>query len=417
MDALEEVDVGCPNKDLFHIVKGKRTKRLRLSGVPCNNNNTNNIEDGSDNEEGIACKNNNNNIEDGSGNGEGHVVACRNNYNNNIEDGKDNGEGITCKNNNNNIEDGNGNGEGIVAWKNNNNDIEDGSGNGEAVAYNNNTTNNNNDNNYSNRSSTNSAEIFINTFTDEEEETAESLILMSKLSDDHPRPPRFTLPPDNKVDFFNDNLRLYQTKFNSKRYIETSTNSANGTKAGIYVYECKTCNRTFPSFQALGGHRASHKKPKTILTTELSNKKSYFDFSDEDDYQELSPSTTTLYKNNKNVTKTLPNSSNKFSSPRIHECSYCGAEFTSGQALGGHMRRHRRGVNVYSPLHLSNLSPATSIDQEFGNNIVKKPRDGLSLDLNIPVSDDHIDPKFPVVSLNQQDQEQTQRQQLVDCHY
>ncbi|KAJ8503709.1 hypothetical protein OPV22_004595 [Ensete ventricosum] len=28
------------------------------------------------------------------------------------------------------------------------------------------------------------------------------------------------------------------------------------------VFECRTCNRQFPSFQALGGHRASHKKPR-----------------------------------------------------------------------------------------------------------------------------------------------------------
>ncbi|KAK8514898.1 hypothetical protein V6N12_001064 [Hibiscus sabdariffa] len=28
------------------------------------------------------------------------------------------------------------------------------------------------------------------------------------------------------------------------------------------VFECKTCNRRFASFQALGGHRASHKKPR-----------------------------------------------------------------------------------------------------------------------------------------------------------
>ena len=28
------------------------------------------------------------------------------------------------------------------------------------------------------------------------------------------------------------------------------------------VFVCKTCNRTFPSFQALGGHRASHKRPR-----------------------------------------------------------------------------------------------------------------------------------------------------------
>ncbi|KAI8538677.1 hypothetical protein RHMOL_Rhmol09G0123200 [Rhododendron molle] len=28
----------------------------------------------------------------------------------------------------------------------------------------------------------------------------------------------------------------------------------------VFAYE--TCNREFPSFQALGGHRASHKKPR-----------------------------------------------------------------------------------------------------------------------------------------------------------
>ncbi|KAK4367083.1 hypothetical protein RND71_014963 [Anisodus tanguticus] len=235
-------------------------------------------------------------------------------------------------------------------------------------------------------SSAASPEAFINTFTEEDEETAKCLVLLSKGVDEHPHPRRFITDaslPDNHVDFFIDDSRLYRTKFNSKRYIETYTNSVDGTKAGIYVYECKTCNRTFPSFQALGGHRASHKKPKTLLNTEF-KKKSYFDFSDEDDYQQHSP--------------------------LIHECSYCGAEFTSGQALGGHMRRHRGGANVNSPLHLSNLSPATSIDKEFANNIMKKQRDELSLDLNLPVTDD------PVVSLKQQDQEQTQRQ-LVDCHY
>lgn len=65
------------------------------------------------------------------------------------------------------------------------------------------------------------------------------------------------------------------------------------------VFECKTCNRRFTSFQALGGHRASHKKPRLTETGDSPDK------------------------------------------PRTHGCSICGLEFAAGQALGGHMRRHR----------------------------------------------------------------------------
>ncbi|XP_020107896.1 zinc finger protein ZAT12-like [Ananas comosus] len=73
------------------------------------------------------------------------------------------------------------------------------------------------------------------------------------------------------------------------------------------VFECKTCGRRFPSFQALGGHRASHKKPR------LSG-----------DSAEAAEAAV--------------------AKPRVHECSICGLEFALGQALGGHMRRHRAAV-------------------------------------------------------------------------
>lgn len=74
-------------------------------------------------------------------------------------------------------------------------------------------------------------------------------------------------------------------------------------------FECKTCKRKFSSFQALGGHRASHKKPKL-------------------DGEEL----------RSEAKKTLSLLGSK---PKMHECSICGQEFSLGQALGGHMRRHR----------------------------------------------------------------------------
>ncbi|CAF1702087.1 hypothetical protein Bca4012_003037 [Brassica carinata] len=50
-------------------------------------------------------------------------------------------------------------------------------------------------------------------------------------------------------------------KFSSRRFLETSSSNGGG-KADSYVYQCKPCDWTFSSFQALGGHRASHKKHK-----------------------------------------------------------------------------------------------------------------------------------------------------------
>ncbi|CAK8571061.1 unnamed protein product [Lathyrus sativus] len=78
-------------------------------------------------------------------------------------------------------------------------------------------------------------------------------------------------------------------------------------------FECKTCNRKFSSFQALGGHRASHKKLKLE--------------GDE-----------TLKGNNQ---------------PKMHKCSICGQEFKLGQALGGHMRRHRINNEGFSSSSMS----------------------------------------------------------------
>ncbi|KAL5986131.1 hypothetical protein ACLOJK_028121 [Asimina triloba] len=82
------------------------------------------------------------------------------------------------------------------------------------------------------------------------------------------------------------------------------------------VFECKTCDRRFSSFQALGGHRASHKKPKAS-----------------DDGHDRSR-------------------------PRTHECSICGLPFAIGQALGGHMRRHRNELYVAPAAKRLKASPA-----------------------------------------------------------
>ncbi|PSR90036.1 Zinc finger protein [Actinidia chinensis var. chinensis] len=104
---------------------------------------------------------------------------------------------------------------------------------------------------------------------------------------------------------------------------------------GHRVFTCKTCNREFPSFQALGGHRASHKKPRPVAGGE---------------FLHCSPA-----------------------KQKTHECPICGLEFSVGQALGGHMRRHR--------------SCATTSESAEGEVEVVEEQNGrrgvLGLDLNL----------------------------------
>ncbi|MCD9558583.1 hypothetical protein HAX54_015989 [Datura stramonium] len=121
-------------------------------------------------------------------------------------------------------------------------------------------------------------------------------------------------------------------------------------------FECKTCNKRFPSFQALGGHCASHKRPRLLAGAG--------DF--------LAQAKT---KN------------------KMHKCSICGMEFSLGQALGGHMRRHRDEINKTSTMSIPVLKKSNSSQRIF-----------CSLDLNlIPDIDDNVDdfklwPTAPVPS-------------------
>ncbi|CAA2976607.1 zinc finger ZAT5-like [Olea europaea subsp. europaea] len=228
--------------------------------------------------------------------------------------------------------------------------------------------------------------------TTEEEDTAKCLILLAQGHQFSSK--KFDHDYDDDQDF----------KFNSKKYIEP----------GTFVYECKTCNRTFPSFQALGGHRASHKKLKNttgFVLTDEDRDRDHFSFRQKNS---LSSSLSLQLTNPTN---------NSSSSRKVHECSYCGAEFSSGQALGGHMRRHR-GVPVSTnrTSSLSSRSPA-SFDNQESDELSKKPRNCLSLDLNLPAPEDDPNNTFAFNSKKQQQQKKEGSlalytpPTLLDCHH
>lgn len=125
------------------------------------------------------------------------------------------------------------------------------------------------------------------------------------------------------------------------------------------THKCSVCNKAFPSYQALGGHKASHRKntplPSTDIPTSAASTTTATTSSSSMNGAEFNPSGKTMIK----------------SKGKGHVCSICHKSFPTGQALGGHKRRHYEGVIS------SGGSRATSSDG-VGRSHLK------SFDLNLP---------------------------------
>ncbi|KAK4354232.1 hypothetical protein RND71_026426 [Anisodus tanguticus] len=132
-------------------------------------------------------------------------------------------------------------------------------------------------------------------------------------------------------------------------------------------FKCTSCNKTFHSYQALGGHKASHKNLKAIL--HLHNQAAH----------------SKLIKNCSSDI-TIDESGQKVEANHVtkkkkeHECPICFKIFQSGQALGGHKRSHLiaeaknngiRAVEIQKP--------------------IPEMRGFLDLNLPAPVEEEHIE--------------------------
>lgn len=133
-------------------------------------------------------------------------------------------------------------------------------------------------------------------------------------------------------------------------------------------FSCSICKKAFSSYQALGGHRASHKKFKGCCAPISEN---------------------ILENNNNNNNNTNQSAANVINTNLIsvseaqfglrknikeHECPICFKVFSSGQALGGHKRSHLIGDLSKNETPIVSRKP------------IKKTRDFL--DLNLPAPDE-----------------------------
>lgn len=101
-------------------------------------------------------------------------------------------------------------------------------------------------------------------------------------------------------------------------------------------YKCSLCSKAFASYQALGGHKASHRKHPG------------------DDAASSASGSSAVVS----------------SGGKVHRCSVCQKEFSSGQALGGHKRSHYDAASAAAAAAAAASSEiATSGRREFDLNI------------------------------------------------
>ncbi|KAL9243277.1 hypothetical protein vseg_017184 [Gypsophila vaccaria] len=141
-------------------------------------------------------------------------------------------------------------------------------------------------------------------------------------------------------------------------------------KRSKFEFECTTCNKMFHSYQALGGHKASHKKNLGANDCGITQNSSK-----EDVVSDISLGTCSKVSN-----KVV----------RKHECPFCFRVFGTGQALGGHKRSHMLGSSNSNEVKvvLSEGVKEVNNDDVIERSSSSETRDtfhlNLDLDLNLP---------------------------------
>lgn len=218
----------------------------------------------------------------------------------------------------------------------------------------------------------------------EEEDLANCLMMLSNATAD---PLEAAEPEESCASASKEEERRNPLNFMAHMEYKTPLDKAKRVSKGLF--ECKACKKVFNSHQALGGHRASHKKVKGCYAARLgqgmedSLADQDEDFITNDEF--FSTKSTSILQFDHGSTPPLASTSKRKS--KVHECSICHRVFSSGQALGGHKRCH----------WLTSNSPDTSSLPKFHqfqdhlDQIQQRPKFidnpeplDLTLDLNLP---------------------------------
>ncbi|CAL0307191.1 unnamed protein product [Lupinus luteus] len=183
-----------------------------------------------------------------------------------------------------------------------------------------------------------------------------------------------------KTEFFCSELKSKSLQNWAEKPPEAAEFSKNTHKRG--KFECGTCNKIFHSYQALGGHRASHKRNKSCFVTRKESSENSIE-------TELSPDPITESKFMKNIDSEYlvepevnasgfvnegADTATESKKSKVHECPICFKVFQSGQALGGHKRSH--------------LAIGSESTKNFQKVLVEEPVQEIRefLDLNLPAA-------------------------------
>ncbi|XP_015972532.1 zinc finger protein ZAT10 [Arachis duranensis] len=148
--------------------------------------------------------------------------------------------------------------------------------------------------------------------------------------------------------------------------------AGDSSTAAKLSYKCSVCNKAFPSYQALGGHKASHRKNTVVA-------------GGGDDNSTSSAATTS--------SATAGAAVSGGGSGKAHECSICHKTFPTGQALGGHKRCHYDGGAAGS---------AGGVTTEEGVGSTHTAFSHRDFDLNVPAygefsRDEEVESPHPVM--------------------